>query len=1041
MEARDGLPFRGYAPSGSVLERTLRRLGLARDDFFLTNILRCRPWGNVLDGASYEHEAITACEPNLLEVLRRFRPKVLIALGNVPTRSLTGLAGEKRTVSHLRGYVLRALPQFEQAAGRSADDPLLVVPSFHPAFLRRGAIHLTGVLARDIARAVNVRQGRDTSFILDLPDLTFRSADCPYDPVDNPDPWDQNYADWEQRRKREIQEGLASWQARHGLRYNCYPTRREVDLFCRDVKARSDAWLALSPDARRASHLALSYDLETVESTSLDEDATDGFTDTVIRMSQFSIERGQGLALDWHAEHIQAARWLWKLPLPKCGHNNWLFDDRVLRAVGQRDFGDSAYLLPSGDLHDTLQQFHFHWSDLPAHLQFAASFIQFPFPWKHYNESCTEFYGIADTDACLGIYQMSRKTMEDRGVWWDGMAGRESSGYVAQVEQVRPILAAMEDRGLPINDLKRMGLGEEFDAAERELQEELDERFPDTARRIKTYKTVPPEAAELLERSRPADLPPANAVNEKGKPLGKGARAKLERTARLARYASLNQADLDLLHATVFWEVSTKDKEKAEKKKEEGARLAQLRREQRDLAAASDGVSDPDADEEVGADGDGESADAAHIGKAYRYALRSIAPVTAAGEDSADPLAEFTPVGPFWCRVYSFSPNSAKQLFAYMTARRHPIPFDRKQNRNTTAKREILRLGDRFKDDFYAKVIECREVRKMRSTYIDGFRPQADGRAHPTFTFATATQQLSARSPNSQNYPSRSRLAKAIKGMIEAPEGMELANWDLKSYHVLITGFLAEDPSYMRLARMDMHSFVAWHFLRLPGANGLLTLPDEELAEKLTWFKGNKEHPEYKQTRDNQAKPSILGIALGLMPQHLYEMNREHFESVRQSKQFRELIEHLFPKVFAWQRAVCEEAHQRQVLFNRFGASRWFYEVYAPDGKGGMKPGDQFNAAMAFRVQSEAHGALREKFKRLRVEGMDTRFGLCNTIHDSATFCYRKELRGEMLTGVGRILAEPSKVLVHPTLAPNGLTVGVECAIGPNMAELEEVKL
>jgi len=485
MEARDGLPFRGYAPSGSVLERTLRRLGLARDDFFLTNILRCRPWGNVLDGASYEHEAITACEPNLLEVLRRFRPKVLIALGNVPTRSLTGLAGEKRTVSHLRGYVLRALPQFEQAAGRSADDPLLVVPSFHPAFLRRGAIHLTGVLARDIARAVNVRQGRDTSFILDLPDLTFRSADCPYDPVGNPDPWDQNYADWEQRRKREIQEGLASWQARHGLRYNCYPTRREVDLFCRDVKARSDAWLALSPDARRASHLALSYDLETVESTSLDEDVTDGFTDTVIRMSQFSIERGQGLALDWHDEHIQAARWLWKLPLPKCGHNNWLFDDRVLRAVGQRDFGDSAYLLPAGDLHDTLQQFHFHWSDLPAHLQFAASFIQFPFPWKHYNESCTEFYGIADTDACLGIYQMSRKTMEDRGVWWDGMAGRESSGYVAQVEQVRPILAAMEDRGLPINDLKRMGLGEEFDAAERELQEELDERFPDTARRIK----------------------------------------------------------------------------------------------------------------------------------------------------------------------------------------------------------------------------------------------------------------------------------------------------------------------------------------------------------------------------------------------------------------------------------------------------------------------------------------------------------------------------------------------------------------------------
>jgi hypothetical protein len=277
--------------------------------------------------------------------------------------------------------------------------------------------------------------------------------------------------------------------------------------------------------------------------------------------------------------------------------------------------------------------------------------------------------------------------------------------------------------------------------------------------------------------------------------------------------------------------------------------------------------------------------------------------------------------------------------------------------------------------------------------------------------------------------------------MIEAPEGMELANWDLKSYHVLITGFLAGDAGYMRLARMDMHSFVAWHFLRLPGANNLITLPDAELAEKLAWFKGNKDHPEYKRTRDNQAKPSILGIALGLMPPHLYEMNREHFESLRQTRQFRELIEGLFPKVFAWQRAVCEEAARKQVLFNRFGAMRWFYEVYAPDGKGGMKPGDQFNAAMAFRVQSEAHGELREKFKRLHAEGMDERFGLCNTIHDSATFCYRRELRAEMIAGVGKVLAEPSKVLVHPVLAPKGLTVGVECAVGWNMAELVEIPL
>src|SRR5690348_8354160 len=84
MEARDSLPLRPYAPSGSVLERTIRRLGLAREDFIVSNVIRCRPWGNVLEGASYEYEAIRHCESNMLDLFRRSRPKVVVALGNVP---------------------------------------------------------------------------------------------------------------------------------------------------------------------------------------------------------------------------------------------------------------------------------------------------------------------------------------------------------------------------------------------------------------------------------------------------------------------------------------------------------------------------------------------------------------------------------------------------------------------------------------------------------------------------------------------------------------------------------------------------------------------------------------------------------------------------------------------------------------------------------------------------------------------------------------------------------------------------------------------
>src|ERR1035437_4317471 len=55
-EARDGLPLRRGAPSGAIFERTLRRLGLSRDQFVVTNCLRCRPRDNKLEGMPWEQD-------------------------------------------------------------------------------------------------------------------------------------------------------------------------------------------------------------------------------------------------------------------------------------------------------------------------------------------------------------------------------------------------------------------------------------------------------------------------------------------------------------------------------------------------------------------------------------------------------------------------------------------------------------------------------------------------------------------------------------------------------------------------------------------------------------------------------------------------------------------------------------------------------------------------------------------------------------------------------------------------------------------------
>jgi uracil-DNA glycosylase family 4 len=1313
-ESRDQLPFRPFAPSGMILERTLRRLGYTRDQFAITNVLRCKPWGNELAGTPYEFSVIDSCKPNLLAFLRQFKPKVIVAFGNIPFRTLTGISGAKRSISHSRGYVFRALPEYCAAVG-VAD--LLVVPTYHPAFLRRGAIHLTGVLARDIQRAVNIRQGRDRSFILDMPKMVEEFL-C------------KSTMSLEEAEAAEA-ESVRAWLARYNLRYNLKPTRSELDAFCRDTKAKSEAWQALPPSSRDASLLALSFDTETYESVSLDEDATEGYVDTRLRLFQFSTQPGTGLALSWEGEHIQAVRWLLKLALPKVGHNLHGFDLRVMQATGLRDYHHRQYFWPNGPIHDTLLMFRYWQPDLPAHLQFASTFCGFPFPWKHLSDSSIEVYGIADVDSALRLYGTLRRTMHDRGIWSDTQQPeREAAGFVSMVEQTRPILAAMEDRGLPIDDQRRLALDVEFEEAEREALIELDARFPNAARkvtpkvagRLTGYTGVPPEVCQLLDELAPL---PESEFLEQRKPDGKviWINRKGEKVTKKLVQETLKQQAHARAQAVTSGETPA------------DINLRKL-------------ISQRVFNEPSEMDPNGKEV----IGETYRYEVRRV------GQVVLDENLGLTTAGELkWFRVYQFSPNSPAQLLSYMAARKHKIPT-KKTGENTTDKVSLLRLATQYKDNFYTKVADCRELRKMRGTYINGFKPRPDtGCVHTTFTYDTATMQLSSRNPNIQTAPKHGKLAKAVRSMIRQ-QGKLLVEWDFKSYHVLTTGYCAKDLDYMRLARLDMHSFVAGHFNKDWDAFKLFAQPDEELAERFRWF---KKDPDRKFLRDKKAKPCIaegelvltdrglvpiqditlahrvwdgvewvshgglidkgiqevitydgltatpdhvvflengfemafgraasslarlastgvagqavrfshghllersarkrihqafrsmyemsketldrqvqptrrrhvglpvmqsdqinpsrgfrpkvrrdcvemlfstqfeirrlwwpgnnlqvqdskrvctvggsespsrelqgrgdrpdrqqwplragepapcnskgavvqssnnrvgflqresdstgrvrfslrlqldstpgqeqeddwrasnrachsqrsgsilqdtgslekvvsfarvydiadagprkcytvsgklvanciLGIGFGLGVNKLYDMNRESFSSLSEASAFMQVIRSLFPKVFAWQEAVRQQAHREGFLKNAFGAIRWFYEVYAPDGKGGWKPGEQSEQAIAFLPASLAFGNIREAMKELERRGLNEKWSLRNTVHDSLLNLIDPSRLEEHQQDIYPVLHAPSKVLVDPVVAPTGLVVDVECSVGEDWGIMKEVEV
>ena len=116
-EDKQGEPFVGAA--GQLLTRMLGEvLGVARDDIYIANVIKCRPPGN----RDPQEDEIESCTPWLVEQVSLIQPRVIVTLGNFATKFVLQTA---QGITRMRG---RAYPWH----GRT------VVPTFHPAAILRG---------------------------------------------------------------------------------------------------------------------------------------------------------------------------------------------------------------------------------------------------------------------------------------------------------------------------------------------------------------------------------------------------------------------------------------------------------------------------------------------------------------------------------------------------------------------------------------------------------------------------------------------------------------------------------------------------------------------------------------------------------------------------------------------------------------------------------------------------------------------------------------------------------------------------------------
>lgn len=931
------LPFRPHAEAGAVFERAIRLIpGLDRQQLLITNAVWYQPPNNWLENSPWEHEAIALCRPMNEKLYRERQPKAFLALGGVAMRELTGMTGYRQGIKLTRGFPVKS------------KYGIPCVGTYHPSFLRRGEKgeeKETGAHTQGAAG-----QGMDLLGAL-IQDIK-----------------------------------LALWIARNGWKYELdsaveyqeYASLGDLANFYNDAVAHPD--------------LPISWDIETRETLQTDDESevlTHDAEKTEIHQIQFSLRPKQAIICNWQDSEafLKLVKAILALPNVKLDFNGRL-SDRPITIKFMRDKGVEVAI--AGDCHDLMDMWHHAQPDLPKGLQHVASFYCPEIgPWKHLDTARPHFYGGRDVDAPQRIWAKLPGDLRKLGLFkphtrslWEG--------YSRHVFQLGPVLDRMSQRGIPINDTKRVEFGHWLDEQKVQLEANIQSMVPEVLKGLHPatgYKRLPPALREALI---------------------------------LRKLQEGVDPDDQTTHS-----IQVKDKLYVQREFPNPDQLKLL----------------PDM-------------------PTYR-----------------------------WCELIPFNPNSSQQVLVYIRRKReeevteymkrgHPrakaeerakykVPRNRKEQRDTTDKKELLALGKRTGDPLFGATVQVREFGKLKGTYVDGWKPADDGRAHPSFTTAPATGQLGSENPNAQNVVSeKSRgaaasatliaLAARFRDMIEAPPGYVLLEFDYKSFHALTLGFCAEDESYMRLARLDIHSyFAAVGLLRIAKSDELLARSDEDLMEYLNWVK--KTHP---IVRDGQAKPAILGYGLGMREHTLWEQNPDSFSSKREAKVVLDKLDATFPKCAAWRKQIIAQAADQKYLASPHGYIRRFWEVYinkpvtdsyqphpgerlfqTGDGqRWKVGHGPDAEAAVSLLVQTAGHGHLKDNMLEIDRLGWAEKYGMINTVHDALWFCCPSNLAEECYTNVKPQMERPSTVLVN-SVAPEGLWCAVDATIGQNMQKREKFRL
>lgn len=166
-----------------------------------------------------------------------------------------------------------------------------------------------------------------------------------------------------------------------------------------------------------------------------------------------------------------------------------------------------------------------------------------------------------------------------------------------------------------------------------------------------------------------------------------------------------------------------------------------------------------------------------------------------------------------------FNINSPKQLGEVLFVKLG-LPAGKKTKSGYSTNAEVLE-GLAVENPIAAKILEYRQLAKLKSTYCDGLLKVIgeDGRIHSTLNQTeTRTGRISSAEPNLQNIPVRQDLGRELRKFFIAKEGCKLADADYSQIELRVLADIADDEVMIEAFNNDedIHRITASQVFGLP---------------------------------------------------------------------------------------------------------------------------------------------------------------------------------------------------------------------------------